>query len=85
MGRSNFVEAGEIAGFKLIYTKVIGDKGPILSTKVSDGYPCVNPEQRTSDAIYYPLESSNFAPKCERSDQRYQNLSPELETDQKTV
>ena len=56
-----------------------------MSTKVNEGLPCAYPEQTTETSIYYPLESSNFIPKCDKLDTRYEILSSELQTDQLTV
>ena len=72
---------GEIDGLKLRYSKIFADDGPIMSTKVNEGLPCAYPEQTTETSIYYPLESSNFIPKCDKLDTRYEILSSELQTD----
>ena len=58
-----YKEAGDLSGRKLVYTTNKAGNEPIMSTKVNDGYPCAYPEQRTSDAIYYPLERSKYIPR----------------------
>lgn len=68
-----------------MYTTNKDGNNPIMSTKVNDGYPCAYPEQRTSDAIYYPLERSKYIPRCEKPDQRYEQLGGEPISDEFTV
>ena len=52
---------------------------------MNNGPPCTYPEQTSEESFYYTLESSNFVPKCEKLDTRFESLSTQISTDELTV